>query len=218
MILNQHQQAGLLLKRKKTRLLENHMSADTLITLNGLTKKITSHPYISDDVSKFYNQTERYEGVIQEIVTSRIAHQPELHLAGLVPTLPTPCAPSLLELRSALWSLSQKETFGPDVCTLVDLDFFNIRSSPLGRSVYSESMAKGFDILYRKEKVRVEDFARHCFDLIQFEPSSHLRRVFGLLSEMRKMASGGMVMPLRFERRTYALEGRCSIQLSYGTT
>lgn len=27
----------------------------------------------------------------------------------------------------------------------------------------------------------------------------------------------GMVMPLRFERRTYALEGRCSIQLSYGT-
>lgn len=26
-----------------------------------------------------------------------------------------------------------------------------------------------------------------------------------------------MVMPLRFERRTYALEGRCSIQLSYGT-
>lgn len=26
-----------------------------------------------------------------------------------------------------------------------------------------------------------------------------------------------LVMPLRFERRTYALEGRCSIQLSYGT-
>ncbi len=25
------------------------------------------------------------------------------------------------------------------------------------------------------------------------------------------------VMPLRFERRTHALEGRCSIQLSYGT-
>ncbi len=26
-----------------------------------------------------------------------------------------------------------------------------------------------------------------------------------------------MVIPLRFERRTHALEGRCSIQLSYGT-
>ena len=25
------------------------------------------------------------------------------------------------------------------------------------------------------------------------------------------------VIPLRFERRTHALEGRCSIQLSYGT-
>ena len=26
-----------------------------------------------------------------------------------------------------------------------------------------------------------------------------------------------IVIPLRFERRTHALEGRCSIQLSYGT-
>ena len=26
-----------------------------------------------------------------------------------------------------------------------------------------------------------------------------------------------LVIPLRFERRTHALEGRCSIQLSYGT-
>ena len=26
------------------------------------------------------------------------------------------------------------------------------------------------------------------------------------------------VIPLRFERRTHALEGRCSIQLSYGTS
>ena len=25
------------------------------------------------------------------------------------------------------------------------------------------------------------------------------------------------VIPLRFERKTHALEGRCSIQLSYGT-
>ena len=29
---------------------------------------------------------------------------------------------------------------------------------------------------------------------------------------------GGLgVIPLRFERRTYCLEGSCSIQLSYGT-
>ena len=27
-----------------------------------------------------------------------------------------------------------------------------------------------------------------------------------------------LVIPLRFERRTHALEGRCSIQLSYGTS
>ena len=27
-----------------------------------------------------------------------------------------------------------------------------------------------------------------------------------------------IVIPLRFERRTHALEGRCSIQLSYGTS
>ena len=27
----------------------------------------------------------------------------------------------------------------------------------------------------------------------------------------------GFVIPLRFERKTHALEGRCSIQLSYGT-
>ena len=26
------------------------------------------------------------------------------------------------------------------------------------------------------------------------------------------------VIPLRFERKTHALEGRCSIQLSYGTS
>ena len=26
-----------------------------------------------------------------------------------------------------------------------------------------------------------------------------------------------IVIPLRFERKTHALEGRCSIQLSYGT-
>ena len=26
-----------------------------------------------------------------------------------------------------------------------------------------------------------------------------------------------LVIPLRFERKTHALEGRCSIQLSYGT-
>ena len=27
-----------------------------------------------------------------------------------------------------------------------------------------------------------------------------------------------LVIPLRFERKTHALEGRCSIQLSYGTS
>ena len=27
-----------------------------------------------------------------------------------------------------------------------------------------------------------------------------------------------IVIPLRFERKTHALEGRCSIQLSYGTS
>ena len=31
------------------------------------------------------------------------------------------------------------------------------------------------------------------------------------------MVSSVLVIPLRFERRTYCLEGSCSIQLSYGT-
>ncbi len=32
-----------------------------------------------------------------------------------------------------------------------------------------------------------------------------------------KKMVGLSVIPLRFERRTYCLEGSCSIQLSYGT-
>ena len=51
------------------------------------------------------------------------------------------------------------------------------------------------------------------------------------LPQLRKQSAGSIcpscqfyssilefsVIPLRFERRTHALEGRCSIQLSYGT-
>ena len=46
-----------------------------------------------------------------------------------------------------------------------------------------------------------------------------------LINETEKVANAYLlaicdfssVIPLRFERKTHALEGRCSIQLSYGT-
>ena len=36
-------------------------------------------------------------------------------------------------------------------------------------------------------------------------------------NEEKSFDFSSFVIPLRFERKTHALEGRCSIQLSYGT-
>ena len=48
----------------------------------------------------------------------------------------------------------------------------------------------------------------HFLILKQENRKSFLLDIFGVF----------LVIPLRFERKTHALEGRCSIQLSYGTS
>ena len=46
-----------------------------------------------------------------------------------------------------------------------------------------------------------------------YDTQSQKRKAQTALHHLRLLS----VIPLRFERRTHALEGRCSIQLSYGT-
>ena len=48
------------------------------------------------------------------------------------------------------------------------------------------------------------------FDFLFFRDSAAIRTQDPRLRR-------ALLYPLRFERRTHALEGRCSIQLSYGT-
>ena len=61
------------------------------------------------------------------------------------------------------------------------------------------------------------------FDFLFFRDSAairtqdpRLRRALLYPAELRNHPYN-IFCPLRFERRTHALEGRCSIQLSYGT-
>lgn len=48
-------------------------------------------------------------------------------------------------------------------------------------------------------------------DMVEFQKQES--RTYLKIKHLRLL----LVIPLRFERKTHALEGRCSIQLSYGT-
>ena len=52
------------------------------------------------------------------------------------------------------------------------------------------------------------------FDFLFFRDSAAIRTQD---PRLRRALLYPAELPLRFERRTHALEGRCSIQLSYGT-
>ena len=63
-----------------------------------------------------------------------------------------------------------------------------------------------------------QNFAAICCRAITAKAGQSLRRA-QKKPQLRRIGELGLqtVIPKRFERLTHALEGRCSIQLSYGT-
>lgn len=87
---------------------------------------------------------------------------------------------------------------------------------------------KGLDIYYYTDAAQAEERSlgilfsdgQSIAKVLPFESRGTLENLkkAGSKQWVQNCVSARLVMPLRFERRTYALEGRCSIQLSYGTT
>ncbi len=101
---------------------------------------------------------------------------------------------SAIQQKRALRRLVQQLLIGPKG---IDIYYYS--------SALSDGMSSGG--LFREQKSPAKVIP---FRALGIEKADSKLKVQNCLSAR-------LVMPLRFERRTYALEGRCSIQLSYGT-